>query len=60
MTLDSSGRVLKAQECRCAVSGLYAFRDSVFRLTSRLDRTVFLLDGSSPEDRILFVPKPEN
>lgn len=60
MTLDTSGRVLKSQECRCAVSGLYAFRDSVFRLTSRLDRTVFLLDGSSPEDRILFVPKPEN
>jgi DNA-binding beta-propeller fold protein YncE len=60
MTLDSSGRLVKSQDCGCAVSGVHALRDSVFRLTNGLDRTVFLLDGSSSEDRILFVPKPEN
>ena len=60
MTLDSSGRLVKSQDCGCAVSGVHALRDSVFRLTNGLDRTVFLLDASSNEDRILFVPKPEN
>jgi len=60
MTLDSSGRPVKSQDCGCAVSGVFALRDSVFRLTNGLDRTVFLLDGNSPEDRILFIPKPEN
>jgi hypothetical protein len=60
MTLDSSGRLVKSQDCGCAVSGIYALRDSLFRLTNTLDRTVFLLDGGSPEDRILFIPKPES
>src|SRR5262249_23679496 len=60
MTLDSSGRLVESQGCGCAVSGGFTVRDSVFRLTNGLDRTVFLLDGSSTEDRILFIPKPEN
>jgi hypothetical protein len=60
MTLDPAGRLLTLQKCDCEVSGLYALSDSVFRLTGALDRTVFLLDATSAEDRILFVPRPEN
>jgi hypothetical protein len=60
MTLDPAGRLLTSQKCFCEVSGLYMLSDSVFRLTRALDRTVFLLDASSAQDRILFVPRPES
>jgi len=56
LVLDSIGRLLKAHPCNCAISGNYPFRDSVFRLTDDPQRTTFLLDGSSPDERILFVP----
>jgi hypothetical protein len=60
ITLDPSGRFLTSQACECEVSGLYALSDSVFRLTRALDRTIFLLDASSADNQILFVPKPES
>jgi DNA-binding beta-propeller fold protein YncE len=60
MALDPSGGYLKTQNCACNVSGLYPLKDSVFRLTDRFDRAIFLLDASSAEERLLFVPKPEN
>jgi hypothetical protein len=59
MALDTDGRLLKTYDCTCAVSGLFSFTDSVFRLTTGLDRSVWLFDASS-EGRILFVPKPES
>jgi hypothetical protein len=58
MILDGNGRYLKSQSCNCNVSGLVPLRDSVFRLTDRIDQTIFLLDASSPEERIVFVPPP--
>jgi hypothetical protein len=54
--LDSSGRYLKTLQCGCELSGLTALRESVFRLTVRVDQTMFLLDATSNEERILFVP----
>ena len=60
ITLDPSGRFLTSRECECEVSGLYALSDSVFRLTRALDRTIFLLDATSADDQIVFVPKPES
>ena len=58
LVLDSSGRFLKAEHCDCRISGLYPLRDSVFRLTEGMDQTIFVLDASSTEERILFVPPP--
>jgi hypothetical protein len=56
VTFDSNGRVLRTQSCSCAITDLYPIRDSVFRLTSRLDETIFLLDAEDADDRIVFVP----
>jgi DNA-binding beta-propeller fold protein YncE len=59
MVLDSNGRYLKTHQCSCTISGVYPLRDSVFRLTDGIDRTIFVLDASSAEERILFVPPPQ-
>jgi hypothetical protein len=56
MVLDSNGRFLKSHRCNCVVSGVHPLRDSVFRLTEGIKQTIFLLDASSAEERILFVP----
>jgi hypothetical protein len=56
--LDSNGRFLKTLHCDCAVSGVYSLRDAVFRLTDGIDQTIYLLDASSAEERIVFVPPP--
>jgi hypothetical protein len=57
--LDSSGRFLKTLECSCTISGVYPLRNAVFRLTDAIDQTLYLLDASSAEERILFVPPPQ-
>ena len=59
MVFDSNGRFLKHQKCDCTISGIYLLRDSVFRLTDRIDQTTFLLDATSTDERILFVPPPQ-
>jgi len=56
--LDSSGRFIKTLHCDCAVSGVYPIRNTVFRLTDGIDQTIYLLDASSSEERIVFVPPP--
>lgn len=58
--LDANGRYLNTMECNCALSGVAPLRDSVFRLRDRIHRTIFLLDASSAEERILFVPPPKD
>ena len=58
--LDANGRNLNTMECNCALSGVAPLRDSVFRLRDRIHRTIFLLDASSAEERILFVPPPKD
>jgi hypothetical protein len=57
MTLDSAGRLKRSQSCACTPSGFYWMRDSLFRMTDRLDQTVYLLNAGD-EDRIFFVPPP--
>jgi hypothetical protein len=57
--LDSNGRFLKTLDCNCAISGVYPLRNAVFRLTDRIDQTIYLLDASSNDERILFVPPPQ-
>jgi len=57
--LDSNGRFLKTLQCDCDNSGVYPLRNGVFRLTERVDQTIYLLDASSTEERILFVPPPQ-
>ena len=60
MVLDSNGRLLRNHTCACTISGFSALRDSVFRLTDRIDQTTFLLDANNAtEERILFVPPPQ-
>jgi hypothetical protein len=56
IVVDSAGRLLRIQPCNCDLSGLYLLRDSLFRLTDRLDRTGYLLQAGSVGDRIAFVP----
>jgi DNA-binding beta-propeller fold protein YncE len=58
MVFEASGRLLKVLSCNCAMAGVYLLRDSVFRLTEGIAQTMFLLDASSAEERILFVPPP--
>ena len=58
IVLDQNGHYLKSQSCNCSLSGLAPMRESVFRLTDRMDQTIFLLDASSTEERIVFVPPP--
>ena len=56
MTLDGTGRLLRSQHCDCNLSGLYPLRDSVYRLSDRLDETIFLLEAGRTGDRVVFVP----
>jgi hypothetical protein len=56
LVLDHAGRPLRLLSCPCRPIGLYPVRDSLFRLTDRIDRTLFLVDARSNEERILFVP----
>jgi hypothetical protein len=56
MTFDASGRMLRTQHCDCRVSGLILLGLGAYRLTDRLNQTIYVLDGSTIENRILFIP----
>lgn len=60
MVLDSDGHFLKSQKCSCNLSGIHLLRDSVFRLTDGITRTLYLLDARTTEERIVFVPPPQD
>jgi hypothetical protein len=60
VALDSNGHYVSTLDCSCDLSGMFPLRDSVFRLTDSISRTIFLLDASSAEGRILFVPPPKD
>jgi len=55
-TFELTGRQVSTRRCNCQVSGLSRVGESLYRLTDRLDRTVFLFDARLAESRILFVP----
>jgi WD40 repeat protein len=60
LVLDTNGRFLKAIRCNCSISGVYPFRDSVFRLTDGTAQTLYLLEATSAGERIFFVPPPHD
>jgi hypothetical protein len=59
IVLDLEGRVIGSQFCRCELAGLYRLRDSTFQLTNRLDQSLFILDATSGEAKVVFVPPPK-
>jgi len=56
LVLTLSGQVLRVLTCNCEPSGLYPFSDSVYRLSERVDQTIYLLKVGATDDRIVFVP----
>jgi hypothetical protein len=56
VVLDSQGRRLSVLPCACSPVTLAPLRDSVFRLTDRIDRPISLLDTRPAPPRILFIP----
>jgi hypothetical protein len=56
LALNSRGDPGSALSCACEPSGFHRFGDSVYRLTDRLDRTIYLLDTSGARQRVFFVP----
>ena len=60
MVFESSGRVLKTLPCNCVMAGVHLLRDSVFRLTEGIAQTIFVVDASSADERIVFVPPPQD
>jgi hypothetical protein len=53
---DIAGAYRGSHRCGCDPTGLHRLQSGVYRLTSRLDRTTFLLDARTPVPRLLFVP----
>jgi len=56
LVFGTDGRRLRTLGCGCLPSGLYRVRESVFRLSDAVDRTIYLLDVSAGAGRIVFVP----
>jgi hypothetical protein len=56
LTLDSAGNLLGSQHCGCEVAGLFPLKDSLYRLSSRTDTTLYLLEAGTNGDRVSFVP----
>jgi hypothetical protein len=56
MVLDSAGLVLRTDSCGCDLAGLYPLRDSIYRLSNGVDRTIYLLEARPTGDRVAFVP----
>lgn len=56
LVLTSSGQVLRSLACNCEPAGLYPFGASVYRLSERVDQTIYLLKIGATDDRIVFVP----
>jgi hypothetical protein len=56
LTLDTTGRMLQSLKCGCRPSGLYPLSDSMYRLSSQTDRTIYLLKIDASSERVAFVP----
>jgi hypothetical protein len=56
LAFDSSGRLLRSQNCGCEAAGFFPQKDSLYRLSDRTDRTLYLLEAGAAGDRIVFVP----
>jgi len=56
ISFGANRRVLGTQQCDCSVSGLHPVSTGIFRLTEKLNQTIYLLDTATTEPRLLFVP----
>lgn len=56
VALNAHGTPVRALPCACEPTGFYPFGDSVYRLTDRVDRTLYLLDARSAHQAVVFVP----
>jgi hypothetical protein len=54
--MDRFNHSFRKLSCDCTVSMLGRLHDSTFRLTDDLYRPIFILDGRTTPERILFVP----
>lgn len=55
-TFGSGGRRLGAVACNCTLTGLQRVRGGLYRLSARVDRTVYLFDAQGSIGRVYFVP----
>jgi len=55
LVLNSIGHILKTVQCGCTISTMTLLANSAVLLTDRLNRPLFVLDGSE-SDQILFIP----
>jgi hypothetical protein len=56
LSVDANGRIYQSRNCNCEVTGLYPMSPGIFRLTTRLDQPLYLLDDSKSPSRIVYVP----
>lgn len=56
MNFDSSGQIRQKLDCGCSLSGLRALGSGAYRLTDKLNQTLYILDDNGAQSRILFVP----
>jgi hypothetical protein len=56
LVFGTDGQLMRTLGCACTPSGLYRVRESVFRLSDAMDRTIYLLDVAAGAGRIVFVP----
>jgi hypothetical protein len=56
LVMDATGHMLRKTVCSCAVTAMAPLQESALRLTDQLDQPLFVLDGESVPERILFVP----
>ena len=60
LVLNSDGNLLRTQYCGCEPAGFFLMKDSLYRLSDRTDRTLYLLEAGTTSDRIVFVPPGRN
>jgi len=53
---DANHRIVRSQQCDCNITGVYPLSAGIFRLTERLNQTIYLVDESKSEARLVFVP----
>ena len=56
LTLDTTGQMLQSVKCNCRLSGLFPLSDSMYRLSSQTDRTIYILKIDASGEHVAFVP----
>jgi hypothetical protein len=56
LTFGPNRRIIGSQQCSCNMSGMSLLSTGIFRLTDRWNQTIYLLDDSTTEPRLIFIP----